>query len=88
MKKLLAVLLIITLTFSFPLGFSLKTKGKIKSVEVNEKNFPDTNFRNSLKKQFTIKNGKLTEEIVSLDLTGVVNFKGLELLIDNCKVDD
>ena len=48
MKKLLAVLLIITLTFSFPLGFSLKTKGKIKSVEVNEKNFPDRNRQSGL----------------------------------------
>ena len=69
MKKIIALLLITTLTFSIPVGFdTLKTEGKIKTVKVNKKNFPDKNFRKCLKKCKEYKNGKIKTKVNKIKL--------------------
>ena len=79
MKRLLAILLIFTLAFSIPVGFNtLKTEGKVKTVKVNKKNFPDKIFRKRLKKCKEYKNGKIKTKVDSIKLSGVKNYKGLE----------
>ncbi len=74
---------------------SVDTKGATKKIAINTKNFPDVNFRKALLgNEESDENKNIPASLEELYLSGVKNFKGIELFtnidelgIENTKAD-